>query len=98
LPFVDASTWRAVVGVIEDMLNALDRVEWWKELRGTPQRITDLEKRVAELEQKLGVFCWDLCEVNRNHSHCPNCDAVSWIYHCLGSSRFREAEVSAALT
>jgi hypothetical protein len=36
------------------MLKALDRVEIWKELKGTPKRIADLERRVAELEGKLG--------------------------------------------
>jgi hypothetical protein len=38
----------------EDMLKALDRVEIWKQLQGTPQRISELEKRVAELEGKIG--------------------------------------------
>jgi hypothetical protein len=30
----------------EDTLKALDRVEIWKQLQGTPQRISELEKRV----------------------------------------------------
>ena len=38
----------------EDTLKALDRVEIWKQLQGTPQRISELEKRVAELEGKIG--------------------------------------------
>jgi len=42
------------MGLLEDMLKALDRVEWWKELRGVPTRIDALEKKVAELEEKLG--------------------------------------------
>jgi hypothetical protein len=42
------------VGLLEDMLKALDRVEIWKELQAAPGRISELEKRVAELEGKLG--------------------------------------------
>jgi len=42
------------MGVLEDMLNALDRFEWWKELRGAPKRIEELERQVAELGEKLG--------------------------------------------
>jgi hypothetical protein len=42
------------MGLLEDMLKALDRVEIWKELQGTPKRIAELEKRVMELEEKLG--------------------------------------------
>jgi hypothetical protein len=40
--------------LLEDMLKALDRVEIWKQLQGTPQRISELEKGVAELEGKIG--------------------------------------------
>jgi ribosomal protein S27AE len=42
------------MGLLEDMLKALDRVEIWKELQATPKRIESLEKRVADLEEKLG--------------------------------------------
>jgi hypothetical protein len=42
------------MGLLEDMLKALDRVEIWKQLQGTLQRISELEKRVAELEGKIG--------------------------------------------
>jgi hypothetical protein len=41
------------MGPLEDMLKALDRVEIWKELQGTPKRVAELEKRVAELEGSL---------------------------------------------
>jgi len=36
--------------LLEDILKALDRVEIWKELQAAPHRISELEKRVAELE------------------------------------------------
>ena len=42
------------MGLLEDILKALDRVEIWKELQAAPHRISELEKRVAELEGKLG--------------------------------------------
>src|SRR5262245_42324444 len=42
---------RISMGVIEDMLNALDRIEWWRELRGVPTRVAALEKKIADLEQ-----------------------------------------------
>jgi hypothetical protein len=42
------------MGLLEDMLKPLDRVEIWKQLQGTLQRISELEKRVAELEGKIG--------------------------------------------
>ena len=42
------------MGLLEDILKALDRVEIWKELQAAPHRISELEKRVAELEGRLG--------------------------------------------
>jgi len=33
------------MGLLEDMLKALDRVEIWKELQAAPHRISELEKR-----------------------------------------------------
>lgn len=42
------------MGMIDDMLKALDRVEIWKQLQDTPKRIAALEERIAELEGKLG--------------------------------------------
>jgi hypothetical protein len=51
------------MGLLEDMLKALDRVEIWKELQTTPKRLTDLERRVAELEKKLGgKWPGDVCK------------------------------------
>jgi hypothetical protein len=42
------------MGVLEDILKALDRVEIWKEVQNTPQRVSALEKRIGALEEKLG--------------------------------------------
>jgi hypothetical protein len=42
------------MGVLEDILKTLDRVEIWKEVQNTPQRVTALEKRLGALEKKLG--------------------------------------------
>jgi hypothetical protein len=33
------------MGVLEDILKALDRVEIWKEVQNTPQRVSALEKK-----------------------------------------------------
>jgi hypothetical protein len=41
------------MGLLDDILKALDRVEIWKQLQNVPQRITDLETRVAEFEKLL---------------------------------------------
>jgi hypothetical protein len=38
--------------LLEDMLKALDRVEIWKQLQGTPQRISELEKPSSRIRGK----------------------------------------------
>jgi hypothetical protein len=42
------------MGVIEDMLNALDRIPGWKRLQQVPSEVDELNARVAALEEKLG--------------------------------------------
>jgi hypothetical protein len=41
------------MGLLDDMLKALDRLEIWKELQGAPKRIEALEKRLAEVDALL---------------------------------------------
>jgi hypothetical protein len=48
---VNRRPWKVRLAVAGSRV-ALDRVEIWKQLQGTPQRISELEKRVAELEGK----------------------------------------------
>ena len=39
---------------LKDLLDALDRWGEWKSMRAAPAKLEALEKRVAELEEKLG--------------------------------------------
>lgn len=42
------------MGVLDDVLKALDRVPIWKRLNEVPEEVDDLKRRVSELEDKLG--------------------------------------------
>jgi len=42
------------MGVLEDMLKALDRISGWKRLQQVPSEVDELSARVAALEEKLG--------------------------------------------
>ena len=42
------------MGIIDDILSALDRIPIWKRLQGVPAEVDDLKARVADLEEKLG--------------------------------------------
>jgi ribosomal protein L37AE/L43A len=42
------------MGIIEDMLNALDRIPIWKRLQELPSEVDILKRQVATLEEKLG--------------------------------------------
>jgi hypothetical protein len=42
------------MGILEDILKALDRVPIWKRLQNVPDDVDDLKARVASLEEKLG--------------------------------------------
>lgn len=42
------------MGMLEDVMKALERLPIWKRLVGLPQEVEALQKRVAELERKLG--------------------------------------------
>jgi hypothetical protein len=41
------------VGLLEDMLSALDRIPGWKRLQGIPDEVDALKTRVSSLEEKL---------------------------------------------
>ena len=50
------------MGVLDDVLKALDRIPIWKRLGEVPAEVDDLRKRVAELETKLnGKWPGDVC-------------------------------------
>jgi C4-type Zn-finger protein len=40
------------MGVLADILNALDRWPEWKKVKETPARVDELEKRIAALESR----------------------------------------------
>jgi hypothetical protein len=43
------------VGIIEDILSALERIPIWKRLQALPSEVDYLKARIAELEDKLGA-------------------------------------------
>jgi hypothetical protein len=42
------------VGIVDDVLKALDRIDVWKRLQHLPPEVDDLKARIAALEEKLG--------------------------------------------
>ena len=42
------------MSVLQDLLAALDRIELWRRLKPLPDRVAQLEARVAELERRAG--------------------------------------------
>ena len=53
------------MSLLSSILAALDRWEEWKAMRATPQRIEELEKRLAVLEELVGG--------RRPGDACPKC-------------------------
>lgn len=49
------------MGMIEDVMKALERIPLWKRVSAMPDRIDALEKRIAALEQKLTGGSGQLC-------------------------------------
>jgi hypothetical protein len=50
------------MGILEDLMKALDRIPIWKRLNEVPSEVGDLKQRVAELETKLeGKWPADVC-------------------------------------
>jgi hypothetical protein len=42
------------MGLLEDVMKALDRIPVWKRLQGVPAEVDSLKGRIAALEEKLG--------------------------------------------
>lgn len=50
------------MGVVDDVLKALDRIPVWKRLGQVPGEVDDLQKRVSSLETMLGgKWAPDVC-------------------------------------
>jgi hypothetical protein len=48
--------------VIKDINELLDHIPVWKKLRGLPPRVEELERRIAQLEEKLnGTYPAEVC-------------------------------------
>jgi len=91
------------MGVLEDMLNALDRIEWWKELRGVPTRVAALEKKIADLEEKLGdKWPADVCKfcgeraVRLNRTFSPNKGLIEQSWRCEKCGQYETRAVRVA--
>jgi len=42
------------MGLLDDILKALDRHTVWKRLQGIPDEVDALQRRISDLEEKLG--------------------------------------------
>lgn len=49
------------MGILEDILKALDRVPGWKRINGLPSEFDELKKRVEALEATLSGGAVDAC-------------------------------------
>lgn len=49
------------MGILEDVLRALERIPAWKRLQSAPQEIDQLKARVAALELRLAPATGDSC-------------------------------------
>lgn len=58
------------MGMVDDILKAMDRIPIWKRLGEIPTEVDDLKKRVAALEEKLGTK-WPA-------DVCPFCGERAW--------------------
>jgi hypothetical protein len=59
-PTCTMSFWTSIVdeetamGLIDDILKALDRIPGWKRVQELPDEVDALARRISELEEKLG--------------------------------------------
>lgn len=58
----------APMGILEDVMKALERIPAWKRLQQLPERADALEQRIAALEQQLKPA---------SGSKCPSCGAMA---------------------
>jgi hypothetical protein len=92
------------MGMIEDMLKALDRIEAWRDLQAVPAKMRALEERMASLEAALArcpaegcPFCGERAfRLDRVDMHgqrelwkCGKCEKVKEVRHDLMNPRPR---------
>lgn len=49
------------MGMIEDVMRALERIPLWKRVSALPERTDELERRIAAIEAKLSGKTGELC-------------------------------------
>ena len=57
------------MGILEDVIKALERIPTWKRLQTAPERIDALDKRLSELEARMQPATGD---------RCPSCKAMAY--------------------
>lgn len=78
------------MGVIEDIMKALDRIPVWKRLQEIPGEVDVLKQRVADLESRLGAkWPGDVCKfcgartLRLSHTRPINSNqAIEQRWHC----------------
>lgn len=49
------------MGILEDVMKALERIPAWKRVTALPDEVAQLQKRVAQLEQRIAPASGDAC-------------------------------------
>ncbi|WP_128000388.1 hypothetical protein [Piscinibacter defluvii] len=57
------------MGILEDVLKALERVPGWKRISGLPSEVDELKKRIAALEERIAPA---------SGQKCPKCGALAY--------------------
>ena len=65
------------MGILEDVMKAVERIPGWKRIAATPDELDALKKRVEELEAKLAPATGEICPICRSPhfkviSSCPH--------------------------
>lgn len=53
------------MGILEDVMKALERIPAWKRVSALPEEVDELKKRIAALEAKLGPASGEQCPICR---------------------------------
>ena len=56
------------MGILEDVMKAIERIPGWKRIAATPDELDALKKRVEELEAKLSPPSGEICPICRSPS------------------------------
>ena len=84
------------MGMIDDIMKALDRWDIWRDVQKLPAKSEALERRVADIEQKLGSK-WppDVCKycgeraVRLNTDRVPDDKGkVHQVWHCTACDKY----------